>query len=92
VKSHNEVIGLWTEFRLDTTGNNLISQAEELDADGYATYLVLAYLLREGGRVGALVQLGKGDMSNTEGDELLLACFFLAALAFFALSGVEIPT
>ncbi|HWY46703.1 MAG TPA: hypothetical protein VNX70_04940 [Bryobacteraceae bacterium] len=83
VKTQNQVSGLWTEFGLDTAGDNMISQAEELDADGYAAYLVLTHFLLDGGRASALVQLGQRDISPTEGDELLLACFFLAALAFF---------
>jgi hypothetical protein len=60
-------IGVWTEFPHDATCGSINSQAQELDADGYAAYLVLAHLLRGGG----------------DGDELLLTCFFLAVLAFF---------
>ena len=78
-----EKVALWTEFLQDIEGGNLLSQAQELDADGYATYLVLAYLLRGDGRVSALGQLGHADASQTEGDELLLACFFLSVFAFF---------
>jgi len=50
----------------------MTSQAQELDADGYATYLVLAHILRGGGRAAVLAQLGQEKLSATDGDELLL--------------------
>src|ERR1017187_8838971 len=37
---------VWSEFSNKTTPGNLHSQAQELDADGYAEFLVLAHLLR----------------------------------------------
>lgn len=82
-ESHGGLIGVWTEFLHDTTCGNMNSQAQELDADGYATYLVLAHLLRGEMRPSALAELGRADMPGTDGDALLLTCFFLAVLAFF---------
>jgi len=83
VENQSGVIGLWTEFLHDGTSGSLNSQAEELDADGYAAYLVLAHLLRGDMRSSALAELGRSDLQGTDGDELLLTCFFLAVLAFF---------
>lgn len=82
-ESQGGLIGVWTEFLDDTTCGNINSQAQELDADGYAAYLVLAHLLRGEMRPSALAELGRADMPGTDGDALLLTCFFLAVLAFF---------
>lgn len=82
-ETNPNVVALWTEFELDATSGNITSQAQELDADGYATYLVLEHILRGGGREAALAQLGQESLSPTDGDELLLQLFFLAAFAFF---------
>jgi len=71
--------GVWTEFLHHAALGNINSQAQELDADGYAAYLVLAHFLRGERRPSALADLG----DTTDGDELLLTCFFLAVLAFF---------
>jgi hypothetical protein len=77
----SDVVGVWTEFCHPACGS-INSQALEIDADGYAVYLVLSYLLRGERRNSALAQLG-GAPSRGDGDELLLTCFFLAVLAFF---------
>ena len=83
VESQSGLIGLWTEFLHDATSGSMDSQAQELDADGYAAYLVLAHLLRGERRASALAELGRSDTPGSDGDELLLMCFFLAVLAFF---------
>jgi hypothetical protein len=83
VESRSEAIGVWTEFLHDATCGSISSQAQELDADGYAAYVVLTHLLRGERRQSALAELGRADISGTDGDELLLTCFFLAVLAFF---------
>jgi len=83
VESQSGLIGLWTEFLHDAACGSLNSQAQELDADGYAAYLVLAHLLRGEWRPSALAELGRSDTPGVDGDELLLTCFFLAVLAFF---------
>jgi len=70
-------------FPHDATCGSMNSQAQELDADGYAAYLVLAHLLRREMRSSALAELGRLGLQGTDGDELLLTRFFLAVLAFF---------
>ncbi|MGO9093998.1 MAG: hypothetical protein ACLQGV_02150 [Bryobacteraceae bacterium] len=83
VGSQDGAVGVWSEFPHDATSGGINSQAQELDADGYATCLVLRFLLRGERRQGALQELGRADMPGADNDELLLACFFLAVLAFF---------
>ncbi len=76
-------IGVWTEFLQDAMGGNLNCQAQEIDADGYAAYLVLAHLLGGEGRQITLSQMNRADIPDADADELLLTCFFLAVMAFF---------
>jgi hypothetical protein len=83
VESESGRSGLWTEFTRDETGGSINSQAQELVADGYAIYLLLAHLLRGERRESALAVLGGADMPSLDGDDLLLRCFFLALLGFF---------
>ena len=83
VESPGLVNGVWTEFVHDETSGSINSQAQELVADGYAAFIVLTHLLRGERRQTALAQLGRADMREANADELLLTCFFLAALAFF---------
>jgi hypothetical protein len=75
---------VWNEFSNHTTSGNLHSQAQELDADGYAEFLVLAHLLRGERRNTALAQCGRAELQGVDGDELLLTSFFLSLLAFFS--------
>jgi len=75
--------GMWTEFVLRAAHGSIESQAEELDADGYAAYLVLAFLLRSERRDRALIQLGRRNLPTRDADELIMSCFFLALMAFF---------
>ncbi len=75
--------GVWSEFLHYDTNGDIDSQAQELDADGYAIYLALANLVRGGGRQSALEQLGRQDLPSADADELLLMYFFLAITAFF---------
>jgi len=77
---------VWSEFSNQTTPGNLQSQAQELDADGYAEFLVLAHLLCGERRNTALAQCGRAELLGVDGDELLLTCFFLSLLAFFCSS------
>jgi|SRR5882672_67012 len=74
---------VWTEFSQNETNGSLDSQAQELDADGYAIYLVLANYLGGGGRQSGLLQLGRQDLPRSDADEFFLMCFFLAVAAFF---------
>ena len=82
-QGESAVSGVWAEFLRDEISGSLESQAQELDADGYAIYLALAHFLRGGGRESLLAQLGRRDSTAIDGDELLLTCFFLAVMAFF---------
>ena len=82
-KGEGGVTGVWTEFLQDETCGSIDSQVEELDADAYAIYLVLARFIRGVGRQSVLSQLGWQDLPSNEADELLLMCFFLAVTAFF---------
>jgi len=77
------IAGAWTEFVEDETNGGMGYQAQELDADGYAIYLVLGNFLRGEGRRGALAQLGRQDLASIEADELTLKCFFLALVSMF---------
>lgn len=73
---------VWSEFSNHTSGN-LQSQAQELDGDAYAEFIVLTHLLREERRSTALAQCGRVELQGLNGDELLLTCFFLSVFAFF---------
>jgi hypothetical protein len=79
--SWNASLGVWTEFP-DGIGN-IHSQTQELDADGYATFITLAHLLRGERRQSALAQWRRQDIQDAEGDELLLAAYFLSVIALF---------
>lgn len=81
--ARRELNGMWTELAPQTFRGSIDSQVEELDADGYAVYLVLTFLLRSERRQRALIQLGQANMPTTYCDELILSCFFLALMAFF---------
>lgn len=75
--------GEWTEFQQVGTSGGMECQAQELDADAYAIYLVLANFVRGGGRSGALVQIEKQSLSGVEGDSLLLMYFVVAVTGLF---------
>jgi hypothetical protein len=81
--ARRELTGMWTELVPRTSCGSIDSQVEELDADGYAAYLVLTFLLRSERRQRALIQLGQANMPAAHCDELILSCFFLALMAFF---------
>jgi len=83
VEGPYDATGMWNEFSEDSIFGNIDSQAQELDADGYACYLVLAHLLRGERRDSALAALGPTDADGIDGDKLLISCFFLAVMAFF---------
>jgi hypothetical protein len=78
-----QIGGIWTEFFEEEAIGGLDSQAQELNADGYAIYLVLANFVRGGGRQGALMQLGRPNLLNPDADELLFMCFFVALTGLF---------
>ena len=81
--ARREPSGVWTELVPQTACGSIDSQVEELDADGYAAYLVLAFLLRSPWRQRQLTLLGQENMPAVDCDELIMSCFFLALMAFF---------
>jgi hypothetical protein len=74
---------LWNEFEENEVSGGLESQAQEVDADGYAIFLALAHYVRGAGRKSVISQLGIEDLPSAQVDELLLTCFILALTAFF---------
>jgi hypothetical protein len=81
--ARKELSGMWTELVPQNDCGGIDSQIEELDADGYAAYLLLTFLLRSERRQRTLIQLGQTNKPAADCDELILSCFFLALMAFF---------
>jgi hypothetical protein len=77
------VVSLWTEFNLSGASGDITSQAQELDADGYGTFLVLRHFLHGEQRLTSLTLLRATTLSDTAANELLVTCYLLAAMAFF---------
>jgi hypothetical protein len=75
--------GVWSEFLDDAAQGSIDYQAQEIDADGYATYLVLTHLIDGERRDSALEQLGRADATDDLADRILLSCFILAVIGFF---------
>jgi len=75
---------VWNEFSPSgPPKGSLHAQAQELDADGYAGYLLLQGLLRGSPRHNALATLKQRESSPSDADQLLLALFFVTALSLF---------
>jgi hypothetical protein len=70
------------EIRNHNTGN-LESQIIELDADGWATFLVLNHLIAGESRQIALPLLNFEKENASDQDQMLFSCFVLATGAFF---------
>jgi len=62
---------------------NLDQQAHEIDADGYATYLVLTDLILGGSRLHVIEVLNLENRSEQVQDEVLFWCFVAAVGGFF---------
>ncbi|MGC2245357.1 MAG: hypothetical protein WA609_02025 [Terriglobales bacterium] len=73
----------WNEFEENELSGGLESQAQEIDADGFAIFTALAHYIRGAGRKSLIAQLGIEDLPSAQVDELLLTCFILALTAFF---------
>jgi hypothetical protein len=83
VSDQESPLGIWTEFLHDEACGSLSAQSQELDADGYAAYIVLHHLLRGERRESALRVLRSAVVTQCiAGDELLLTCFLLAVWTF----------
>lgn len=77
------VSGVWTESANGAYIAGIVTQAQELDADGYAAMLVLTHLVRGERRDSALQVLGKvPPVALVESDELLIRCFLLMVMTF----------
>jgi hypothetical protein len=82
----NDADGLpmqWNEFERDDYLGGMERQAQELDADAYAMYLVFSNFIRGAARDNSLAQVGQKGVTTIEGDEILLKCFFLAITSLF---------
>jgi hypothetical protein len=77
--------GVWSEFFDDVAQGSIDYQAQEIDADGYAAYLVLTHLIIGERRESALEQLGRADATEDVADRTLLGCFILAVIGFFCI-------
>jgi len=75
--------GMWSEFLDDVARGSIDYQAQEIDADGYAAFLVLTHLINGERRDSALEQLGRPDATADLADRILLSCFILAVIGFF---------
>ncbi|MGA7410285.1 MAG: hypothetical protein WBW33_07355, partial [Bryobacteraceae bacterium] len=73
---------LFDEISNHNTGN-LESQIIEVDADGYATFLVLNHLIAGDMRQVVLPLLGFEEEDAVDQDQMLLSCFVLATGGFF---------
>jgi len=77
-------LSVWTEFLKDEEDGSLEKQAQEFDADGYSSYLLLASLLQDGNRYAvSLSTLGRAEQRSAASDELLFTVFFVVVLNVF---------
>lgn len=75
---------VWTEFLRDEESGDLEKQAQELDADGYSAYLLLANLLQDQNRYASVLQaMGHPEERSAASDELLFSVFFIVVLNVF---------
>ena len=75
--------GVWTEFGANTASGGIDLQVQELDADGYAIYLGLAYFLHGDLRHRALTVLNRDKLTYLDAEQMLMTCFFFVIMAFF---------
>lgn len=61
---------------------DVLTQVFEVDADCYAIYFVLAFLIKDAGRAGAIERLNCAQANGDAQDEALLASFVLATSGF----------
>ena len=73
-----------TEFLQEEEDGSLEQQAQELDADGYSSYLLLANLLQDENRYASVLEgLGHAAHRSAASDELLFTVFFVVVLNVF---------
>ena len=69
---------------MDEDDGSLAQQAQELDANGYSSYLLLANLLKDENRYAVyLGALGRDERRSEASDELLFTVFFVVVLNVF---------
>ena len=77
-------LSVWTEFLKDEDSGSLEQQAQELDADGYSSYLLLANLLQDENRYASVLEaMGHAAHRTAASDELLFTMFFVVVLNVF---------
>jgi hypothetical protein len=82
--SPSDSLSVWTEFLRDDENGSLEKQAQELDADGYSVYLLLANLLQAENRYASVLQaMGHLEQRSAGSDELLFTMFFVVVLNVF---------
>jgi len=73
----------WDEILAGVADGSLEEQAREVEADGWAVYLVLTNLMAGERREGARLLLGHPGIPDDSVDEILLSSFIIAVAAFF---------
>ncbi len=77
-------LSVWTEFLKAEDSGSLEQQAQELDADGYSSYLLLANLLQDENRYATVLEaMGYASHRSAASDELLFTMFFVVVLNVF---------
>ncbi len=77
-------LSVWTEFLKDEDSGSLEQQAQELDADGYSSYLLLANLLQDENCYASVLEaMGHAAHRTAASDELLFTMFFVFVLNVF---------
>src|ERR1035438_5324857 len=80
----DETLAVRTEFLQEEEDGSLEQQAQELDADGYSSYLLLANLLQDENRYATFLEgLGHAAHRSAASDELLFTAFFVVVLNVF---------
>lgn len=78
----HHVHGHLTQSSFGLEAGDIQTQIFEVDADCYAIYFVLAFLVKGGGRAGAIARLNCADADGDAQDEALIASFVLATGGF----------
>jgi hypothetical protein len=79
-----QTLAVRTEFLKEEEDGSLEQQAQELDADGYSSYLLLANLLQDENRYASVLEgLGHAAHRSAASDELLFTAFFVVVLNAF---------
>ena len=74
---------LWNEFEENELSGGLESQAQEIDADGFAIFMALAHYVRGAGRKSVIAQLGIEDLPSTQVERTASYVFHLGTDGLF---------